>query len=213
MCSLLNIQYHYSSLPTPQHPSTFFQLYYIKIERKTFKKGIDFESARSRRSNEGIELRKHRRLEELQKRRRAFQSASSGESNTYSISITGGSNTDSTGTESTEKLALYLSHLNLNISDSVFQLITRTSTSSESLSSPLSPYSGTGTTNRLDAQSNVHLKDMVAQSGIIPHLVQAMRSDNLELRVQSALCIGNIAGEKVELRDLVLQSENVISSM
>jgi hypothetical protein len=196
----------------------------LRLERKTFKKGIDFESARSRRSNEGIELRRHRRLTQTQRRRQraSIQSTKSGESNSIS-SNTGGVNsrssisTDNIGTDSTEKLAMYLSHLNLNISDSVMQLITRGSSSLESLSSsslpsPLS-HGCTATTNtRLDAQSHANLKDVIAQSGIIPLLVQALRSDNLEIRAQSAFCIGNIAGEKAELRDLVLQSD-VISPM
>ena len=53
--------------------------------------------------------------------------------------------------------------------------------------------------------STQHTK-LLVEEGIIPPLVQLLRSANPELRDQSIWCLGNIAGDCTDLRDTVLQS-------
>ena len=58
----------------------------------------------------------------------------------------------------------------------------------------------------VDTKQIDHVKNTVINSGIVPILVCHLQLSEIEeVREQSALCIGNIAGEMPELRDYVIQ--------
>jgi importin subunit alpha-1 len=156
-------------------------------KRISLKNGIDFAGGRRRRNNDGIELRKNRRLQGLQKRRAIYSSPTAIEDQQHA--------TDDMKLDNSElKLPPFLSELSLTMSDSVVELLTRSSNSATNHANTLTP-----------AGSRVSIRDMVVNSGVVPLLVKNLLSDKEEIREQSALCIGNIAGEMHELRDYAIQ--------
>ncbi len=168
------------------------------------KKGIDFEGARRRRNNEGIKLRKNRRLEGLQKRRAIRVSVSS------STLEADQDETDAMKTDDQEvKLPQFLLETNLTISDSVVQLLMK-SNFVDNASTPTSTSTSTSTSSAVyhmvtKSGTGINTKGLVVQSGIVPLLVKNLLSERQDIREQSAICLGNISGESHELRDHVIQ--------
>jgi len=159
-------------------------------KRASLKKGIDFDGGRRRRNDERAKLRKNRRLEGLQ-RKRAIQSSAPRHNQ---------DETDMMKTDDFEvKLPQFLVDMNLTISDSVVQLLMKSNVADNTTSTlPVNPMT-------IDGRNGAHTRDLVIQSGIVPLLVKNLLSEKLDIREQSAICIGNISGESHELRDHVIQ--------
>lgn len=88
---------------------------------------------------------------------------------------------------------LFLSHFNHMIPHSVLQLITNITINNHD-----------STCTNINHSNQSHMKDLVAECGIVPYLIKNLHSTEIEIRIQSALCIGNIGGETSELRDHIL---------
>ncbi len=101
------------------------------------------------------------------------------------------------------KLPRFLSDSNVIISDTIVELLMKNNLNSTN--------SNTSTTIRVNTNyrgtdvETDNVQDMVVRSGVVPLLITHLRSESEEIREQSALCIGNIAGEMPELRDHVIK--------
>lgn len=54
---------------------------------------------------------------------------------------------------------------------------------------------------------------VVVECGAVPHLVNLLLNQDADVRDQSAWCLGNVAGDSAELRDVVLAQPNVVQSI
>ncbi len=180
-------------------------------QRHSYKRGIDFEGSRKKRQNDGISLRKQRRHQGIQKKRAIFSQPTPLNSSTYlntapvgeeDWSINDSSHSLSQSMFSTSnssqnvRLPQFISDSNVKISETIVQLLMKSNFINTSTSVHVD--------YRVDIQTE-NIKDAVMNSGIVPLLVNHLQSDSQEVREQSALCLGNIAGEMSELRDHVIQ--------
>ena len=179
-------------------------------ERKSLKKGIDFDNAQRRRSNQGIQIRKNRRMEGLQKRRSIHLMKTSTSASASNLIDTAMDQQDGEDSDAQMNLPQFLSHLNLTtngnttIPDPVIELLTKCTTSIATMDVTNNYIQCSKPGNNVSATTSI--KDLVEQCGIVPLLVANLRSDKNEIREQSAICLGNIAGEMPALRDYVIQS-------
>lgn len=166
-------------------------------ERHSFKRGIDFSGGRKKRHNDGIELRKQRRLQGIQKKRAIY---SSPQPLSTSITINDKSFTSRTNSLVSEGIELpqFILDSNVKISETIVQLLMKSNSINNNTSTSIH------VNYRVDVQAG-NVKKIVVQSGVVPLLVNHLKSEDNQVREQSALCIGNIAGEMSELRDYVIQ--------
>jgi len=54
---------------------------------------------------------------------------------------------------------------------------------------------------------------VVVECGAVPHLVNLLLNQDADVRDQSAWCLGNVAGDSAELRDMVLAQPQVVDSI
>lgn len=96
-----------------------------------------------------------------------------------------------------QQLPQFLLDSNVRVSESIVQLLTKSNFLNTSTSTHVNQ-------NGLGMQTE-SVKDMVVSSGVVPLLVAHLQSKDEAVRQQSALCIGNVAGEMPDLRDFVIQ--------
>jgi len=66
------------------------------------------------------------------------------------------------------------------------------------------------------ALTNIGSSDLtytLMEAGVLPHLVPLLRVEDPQLREQAAWCLGNIAGDRVEYRDMILDSPVILDSL
>ncbi len=199
--------------------------------KRDFKKGITVDEGRRKREEKSVALRKDKKEEGLQKRRNF--SAVTEESSTVSglADNTSTSGSAQSGLLSTIKhfvvtdIPSLMQGLYSSDSDTQFQAIRgfRKLLSSES-NPPVQAcidcqalpifvqFLQRHDVHQLQfeaawALTNIASTDrtrVVVDSGALPFLVQLLQSPNPDIREQSAWCLGNIAGDCAELRDIVL---------
>ena len=55
--------------------------------------------------------------------------------------------------------------------------------------------------------ASTHRTPTVVDGGAVPPLIQLLRHENADVREQASWCLGNIAGDNKDYRDLLLQQE------
>ena len=166
-------------------------------ERHSLKRGIDFAGGRKKRHNEGIELRKQRRLQGIQKKR-AIYSSPRPQSMSTVINVKGFTSKTNSHVSKGVELPQFILDSNVIISETIVQLLMKSNSINTNTSTSLH------VNYRVDIEAG-NVKKVVVESGVVPLLINHLKSENEQLREQCALCIGNIAGEMPELRDYVIQ--------
>jgi hypothetical protein len=173
-----------------------------KMRSRSYKAGIDSCAGRRRREEGRIQIRKKKRMNMINKRR-AILSSSCGESviTTCTVNVNGSSSGSGSGSSThhlsgpSEILSL-LENAGKNIPGGKNLLELLTTRNDESISNV-----------SMSTPDQVPTKEFimsVVQCGIIPQLVAYLEAENPVVREQSALFLGNIAGEDAALRNQVL---------
>ena len=162
----------------------------LNMRSRRYKAGIDSQAGRRRREEGRIQIRKNKR-EQMIKKRRAIASKAITSSTSNSVN------------EASEIFSL-LERIEDSSGRKILQQLLTTRTLESS--SPLSPQNQNSDPSCMITEE-VPTKEFLlsaVQHGIIPHLVNYLESEKTAVREQSALLLGNIAGEDVTLRNQVL---------
>ena len=161
---------------------------HLTMKSRRYKAGIDSHAGRRRREEGRIQIRKNKRTQMINKRRAI-------------MSKSGPSAVSESAKEPSEIFSLLERIDNCSGKRSLLELLT---TRNVEPSTPLSsPYKDTSCMITDEVPTKEFLVSVV-QCGIIPHLIEYLESDKTALREQSALLLGNIAGEDATLRNQVL---------
>lgn len=183
--------------------------------KKQFKKQSDLENGRRRREETSTQIRKSKREEQLMKRRQASQPTPANkdgeEKRVYTKEdipqlmavFTHGSRTDD---EILKALQGFRRMLSVEVNPPV----------KEVLDAGALPYFAEllnkfdNTTMIFEAAwtltniASTEKTTEVVQAGVMPQLVRLLQHESAQIREQAAWCLGNIAGDSSDLRDMVL---------
>lgn len=190
----------------------------IEFRKKDFKRGIDMDESRRKRGEESIRIRKNRREEILQKRRRR------GVDNNDNIDITDNPNNHEPPIDmdviqhvysTTPETALYglvKTRKLLSGEDPLILQVVRSGVVPKLVeylsysNYPKHQYEAAwALTNIVSAESEIS-RVTIENSNIGPAMIKLIESHDIDVRDQAIWCLSNIAGECVEYRDKLLES-------
>lgn len=197
----------------------------LRSSRTSVKKGIDAEQGRRRRDDTRIQLRKNKREQGLQKRR-ATAASNKGEE-TIAQSQDSNNVVDKKLLPLPKRIQSIMETLQRQgiteeeVLEAVRGLrkilsVEKNVPVTEVIDSGALPILvtllGAGIPDKIQFESawaltNVASTDRtssIVECGALPPLIELLLSSNADLREQSAWCLGNVAGDSAELRDLVL---------
>lgn len=192
--------------------------------RRDFKKGIDGDIARRRRDDEGVQLRKNKRLEQIQKRRMGTQGNFTKGGETASppssrdpdvlrklqklpeLVIAIRSQDPNVQLEATTALRQLLSLArNPPIQEVIDSgVVPRLVEFLDSSEYPFLMFEAAWALTNIASGTSVHTQAVV-ESGATPKLIQLLQNPHADVREQAIWALGNIAGDSPHCRDMVLQ--------
>lgn len=160
---------------------------------QSFKQGIDCNQNRRRRHDSTLQIRKSRRAEGVARRRAIPIEAIMMETSTFG---------DASSTNKKVSLPPFVSLHNIVLPQAVAHLLTKTDMKSID--------NWRDETKRIDYNST-DIHSLVVGCGIVPMLVSNLKSSTSgnEVNGQSAICLGNIAGESPSLREYLLECDSI----
>jgi len=175
----------------------------------SFKSGIDCHKNRRIRHDSTLQIRKSRRAEGVARRRAISvetNMAVEANMNTYTVGVGIGIDIgigDASSTNEKVSLPPFLSLHNIVLPQAVAHLLTKTDMKSMD-------HWGDDT-NRINGDNPTDIRSLVVGCGIVPMLVSNLKSSTSgnEVNGQSAICLGNIAGESPSLRAYLLECDSI----
>ena len=192
-------------------------LLFFSSERKTLFKKQDLEHGRRRREETAVQLRKTKKEEQLMKRRQAAQPPSTNnagedkDKNYTSIDIPSLmgvlSNPHKTDGELLDAIRGFRRMLSVEVNPPVNEVIAAGAMpylvqNLDKMDNPTIIFEAAWALTNI--ASTDRTKDVVQAQASVP-LVNLLRHEKANIREQAAWCLGNIAGDSHELRDMILQ--------
>lgn len=209
-----------------------------QARKKDFKKALTLEDGRRKRNEAAVQIRKNKRQESLRKRRMMARSRPASAGAAASKDAAGGltalADSSASNPASVEQLATYRAACmsedpvqQYNGTRQVRRLLSRERNPpvNEVIASGLLPRFLSFLTRQDQpklqfeaawALTNVASTEhtaVVVDLGVVPYLVQLLRSANPDVREQSLWCLGNIAGDGPAYRDMILRTPDALANL